>query len=160
MRALFAGSFNPPTCGHMDIIRRGAKLFDELVVAVLCQEGKQYVLAPQKRAELLEKITADLPNVRVVSSSGLLVDLMKRENAQVILRGVRETGDMQEELQIAEAHRKLGGYETLILPSLPELSRLSSTIVRDCASHRASLNGMVPEEIIEEIYAVYAPARV
>lgn len=156
MKALFAGSFSPPTCGHLDIIKRGAAIFDELIVAVMCQEGKQYALSPQRRAEMLEKIVEGIPNVTVMYSSGLLVNLMRNTGAQVILRGVREAGDMREELQIAEAHRMLGGYETLMLPSLPEYSRLSSTIVRDCASHRASLNGMVPEEIIDEVYAVYA----
>ena len=156
MKALFAGSFSPPTLGHLDIIRRGAKLFDELVVAVLCQAGKYYALPPEQRADMLRRVTADIPNVKIVYSSGLLVDLMRETGSTVILRGVRESGDMREELQIAEAHRMLGGYESLLLPSLPEFSRLSSTIVRDCASHRASLRGMVPEEIIEEIYAVYA----
>ena len=156
MKALFAGSFSPPTCGHLDIIRRGAAIFDELVVAVMCQAGKQYALTPERRADMLRKIAKDLPNVTITYSSGLLVDLMRETGAQVILRGVREAGDMREELQIAEAHRMLGGYETLMLPSLPEYSRLSSTIVRDCAMHRASLKGMVPEEIIDEVYAVYA----
>lgn len=156
MKALFAGSFSPPTCGHLDIIKRGAQLFDEVIVAVMCNAGKMYALSPEMRAEMLKKITHDIPNVRIVFSTGLLVDLMREVDAQVILRGVRDMGDMQAEMQIAEAHRKLGGYETLFLPSLPELSRLSSTIVRDCASHRASLIGMVPEEIIDEVYAVYA----
>lgn len=156
MKALFAGSFSPPTCGHLDIIKRGAQLFDEVIVAVMCNAGKKYALTPEMRAEMLKKITRDIPNVRIVFSTGLLVDLMREVDAQVILRGVRDMGDMQAEMQIAEAHRKLGGYETLFLPSLPELSRLSSTIVRDCASHRASLIGMVPEEIIDEVYAVYA----
>lgn len=156
MKALFAGSFSPPTCGHLDIIKRGAQLFDEVIVAVMCNAGKKYALSPEMRAEMLKKITRDIPNVRIVFSTGLLVDLMREVDAQVILRGVRDMGDMQAEMQIAEAHRKLGGYETLFLPSLPELSRLSSTIVRDCASHRASLSGMVPEEIIDEVYAVYA----
>ena len=156
MKALFAGSFSPPTCGHLDIIKRGAAIFDELVVAVMCQEGKRYALSPEKRADMLRRIVGDMPGVTIMYSSGLLVDLMRKTGAQVILRGVREAGDMREEMQIAEAHRMLGGYETLWLPSLPELSRLSSTIVRDCASHRASLKGMVPEEIIDEVYAVYA----
>ena len=156
MKALYAGSFSPPTLGHLDIIRRGARLFDQLTVAVLCQEGKHYALAPEKRAEMLKKITRDITNVEIVYSTGLLVDLMRQTDAQVILRGVRDAGDIPMELQIAEAHRKLGGYETLMLPSLPEFSRLSSTIVRDCAFHRASLEGMVPVEIIDEIYAVYA----
>ena len=156
MKALFAGSFSPPTCGHLDIIRRGSALFGELVVAVLSQEGKQYALPPEKRAEMLRKITAGMPGVTVVCSTGLLVDLMALVGADVILRGVRDAGDVREEMQIAQAHRMLGGYETLMLPSLPELSRLSSTVVRDCAAHRASLAGMVPEEIMEDIYAVYA----
>ena len=156
MKAVYAGSFSPPTLGHLDIIRRAAGLFDELVVAVMCKAGKSYPLSPEKRAEMLRRIARDVPGVEVISSSGLLVDVMRKTGAQVILRGVRDAGDMREELQIAEAHRMLGGYETLMLPSLPEYSRLSSTIVRDCASHGASLKGMVPEEIIDEIYAVYA----
>lgn len=156
MKALYAGSFSPPTLGHLDIIRRGAKLFDRLTVAVLCQAGKQYALAPEQRADMLRRITSDISNVEIVYSSGLLVDLMRQIDAQVILRGVRDAGDVPMELQIAEAHRRLGGYETLMLPALPEFSRLSSTIVRDCALHRASLDGMVPAELIDEIYAVYA----
>ena len=156
MKALFAGSFSPPTCGHLDIIKRGATLFDVLYVAVLSQSGKGHQLTPEKRAQMLKTIASDIPNVRVVHSTGLLVDLMRETGAQVILRGVRDAVEVRDELQIAEAHRKLGGYETLFLPSLPEFSRLSSTIVRDCAYHRASLSGMVPEEIIEEIYAAYA----
>jgi pantetheine-phosphate adenylyltransferase len=160
MKALFAGSFSPPTCGHLDIIRRGACLFDELIVAVLSQAGKAYPLSPAARAGMLEKITRGFANVRIVHSTGLLVDLMCEVGADVILRGVREPVDMRDELQVAEAHRRLGGYETLFLPSLPEFSRLSSTIVRDCAYHRASLEGMAPPEIIDEIYAVYAKQRV
>jgi pantetheine-phosphate adenylyltransferase len=156
MKALYAGSFSPPTLGHLDIIRRGAKLFDKLTVAVLCQADKRYALTPERRADMLRRITSDIPNVEIVYSSGLLVELMRQMNAQVILRGVRDAGDIPMELQIAEAHRRLGGYETLMLPSLPEFSRLSSTIVRDCALHHACLDGMVPPELIDEIYAVYA----
>ena len=156
MKALFAGSFSPPTCGHLDIIRRGAHLFDELYVAVLSQSGKAYHLPPAQRARMLEKITRDYPNVKVVHSTGLLVDLMREVGADVILRGVREPVEVRDELQVAEAHRKLGGSATLFLPALPEFSRLSSTIVRECAYHRAPLTDMAPPEIIDEIYAVYA----
>ncbi len=105
---------------------------------------------------MLETITRGFPNVRVVHSTGLLVDLMREVGADVILRGVREPVEVRDELQVAEAHRKLGGYETLFLPSMPEFCRLSSTIVRECAYHRAPLDGMAPPEIIDEIYAVYA----
>lgn len=131
-------------------------MFDELIVAVLSQSGKAYHLPPDQRARMLEKITRDMDNVRVVHSTGLLVDLMREVGADVIVRGVRESVEMRDELQVAEAHRKLGGYETLFLSSLPEYSRISSTIVRECAYHRASLDGMAPPEIIDEIYAVYA----
>ncbi len=151
---MFAGSFSPPTYGHLDIIRRGAQIFDSLTVAVLCQAGKKYPLSPEKRAEMLKTITKDIPNVEIVYSSGLLIDLMRQTGAEVILRGVRDAGDIRDELQLADAQRALGGYETLYLPSLPQFSRISSTIVRDCALHHASLEGMVPPEIVEEIYKV------
>lgn len=156
MKALYSGSFSPPTCGHLDIIRRGAKLFDRLYVAVLSQAGKTYAISPEQRAQMLRQITQDLGNVEVVWSDGLLIDLMKETGADVILRGIRDSGDLQTELQIAEAHRRLGGYESFILPSLPEYSRLSSTIVRDCALHRADLKGMVPDELIGQVYQAYA----
>ena len=84
-------------------------MFGELVVAVLSQEGKQYALPPEKRAEMLRKITAGMPGVTVVCSTGLLVDLMAQVGADVILRGVRDAGDVREEMQIAQAHRMLGG---------------------------------------------------
>ena len=159
MKALFAGSFMPPTLGHLDIIRRGAAMFDELIVAVLCSRDKKYELTPEKRMEMLYTITKDVKNVRIVCSSGLLVDLMKETGADIILRGVRDPNDVAYELQLAEANRRLGGYETLMLPSLAEYSRLSSTIVRDCACHRASLEGMVSDELINEIYDIYAPEK-
>ena len=93
MKALFAGSFSPPTCGHCRTLFAGeAPLFGELVVAVLSQEGKQYALPPEKRAEMLRKITAGMPGVTVVCSTGLLVDLMAQVGADVILRGVRDAG--------------------------------------------------------------------
>ncbi len=157
MRALFAGSFMPPTLGHLDIIRRGAGLFDELVVAVLVNGEKTYALSPEARVGMLKKIMRDLSNVSVVSSDGLLVDLVRETGCDVILKGVRDASDMSYEMQLAEANRMLAGYETLFLPSLPEFSRLSSTIVRDCAKHRASLKNMVSEELIDEIYKIYAP---
>lgn len=157
MRALFAGSFMPPTLGHLDIITRGAGLFDELVVAVLSNREKTYALDAETRVGMLKKITRNITNVRIVSSYGLLVDVMKETGSDVILKGVRDVSDMAFELQMADANRMLAGYETLLLPSLPEFSRLSSTIVRDCASHGASLKNMVSDELIDEIYKIYAP---
>lgn len=155
MIAVYAGSFSPPTLGHLDIIRRGAALFDELIVAVLSQSAKQYAFGAKQRCDMLRRITAELSNVRIVADSGLLVDLVRREGAQVILRGLRGENDLAFEMQMAEANRRIGGIETVYIGCLPEHSMISSTIVRDCAAHGASLLGMVPEEIAGEIYATY-----
>ena len=158
MIAVYAGSFSPPTRGHLDIIRRGAAMFDELVVAVLSQEAKQYRFSPQERREMLMEIAGDLPNVRVVSDAGLLVDVVRREGADVILRGLRNSSDLLFEMQMAEANRQIGGIETIFISCLPEHSMISSTIVRDCAAHGAPVEGMVPGEIAGKIYAAYGVA--
>lgn len=158
MIAVYAGSFSPPTLGHLDVIRRGAAMFDELVVAVLSQQAKRYAFSPETRKEMLESITAEFPNVRVVCDTGLLVNVAKREGADVILRGLRNSADLLFEMQMAEANRKIGNIETVFIGCLPEYSMISSTIVRDCAFHGAPIDAMVPEKIIEKIYAAYGVA--
>ena len=158
MKAIYAGSFSPPTMGHLDVIRRGAALFDELIVAVVGQSEKQYRFSLEARAEMVRKVVRGIPGVRVVSSTGLLVDLARSEGADVLLRGLREASDLPFELQLADANRLIGGFETLFITSLPQYSRISSSIVRDCALHGAPIDGMVPDEIIDDIYAVYGRA--
>lgn len=158
MKAVYAGSFSPPTLGHMDIIERAAALFDEVVVAVLSQAEKKYLFSPEDRREMLETVTAGLPNVRVVSDHGLLVDLVKRENADVIVRGLRNTADLLFEMQLAQANRLIGGAETVFLSCRPEYSMISSTIVRDCAMHGAPIELMVPREIAGKIYDAFGTA--
>lgn len=158
MIAIYAGSFSPPTKGHLDIIRRSAGMFDEVIVAVLSQHAKQYLFSAEARREMLEKITGDIPNVRVIADEGLLVDVAHREGADVILRGLRGADDLTYEMQIAEANRKIGNLETVYIGCLPEYSMISSTVVRDCASHGAPIDSMVPEEIIGIIYAAYGVA--
>ena len=155
MKAVYAGSFSPPTLGHLDIIRRAAGLFDEVVVAVMSQTAKKYLFSPEQRLEMLRKITAEMSNVRVISDQGLLVDLVRREGADVIVRGLRNSADWMFESQMAEANRKIGGVETLFLSCLPEYSMISSTIVRDCASHGAPIDAMVPHEIAGKIYDAF-----
>lgn len=155
MKAVYAGSFSPPTLGHLDIIRRAAGLFDELVVAVMSQTAKKYLFSPEQRLEMLRKITAEMSNVRVISDQGLLVDLVRREGADVIVRGLRNSADWMFESQMAEANRKIGGVETLFLSCLPEYSMISSTIVRDCAAHGAPIDAMVPHEIVGKIYDAF-----
>ncbi|MBQ8507325.1 MAG: pantetheine-phosphate adenylyltransferase [Clostridia bacterium] len=155
MIAVYAGSFSPPTNGHLDIIRRGAEMFDEVIVAVLSQQAKKYTFSPEVRKEMLEEITRDIQNVRVVMDTGLLVDVVKRNGADVILRGLRNSSDLIFEMQMAEANRRIGKIETVFISCLPEYSMVSSTIVRDCASHGAPIDSMVPEKIIGKIYAAY-----
>jgi len=155
MIAVYAGSFSPPTKGHLDIIRRGSEMFDELVVAVLSQQAKQYLFSPEMRRDMLLEITAGLKNVRVIADTGLLVDVVRREGANVILRGLRNSSDLLFEMQMAEANRRIGNIETVFISCLPEYSMISSTIVRDCASHGAPIDSMVPQEIIGKIYAAY-----
>lgn len=158
MIAVYAGSFSPPTKGHLDIIRRGAAMFDELIVAVLSQTAKAYRFSPEERRQMLETITRDLPNVRVVASTGLLVDVVRQMGADVILRGLRNAADLAFEMQMAEANRCIGNIETVFISCLPQYSMISSTIVRDCAAHGAPIDVMVPREIVEKIYAAYGAA--
>ena len=155
MIAVYAGSFSPPTNGHLDIIRRAAGMFDQVIVAVLSQQAKKYTFSPELRKEMLEEITGSFGNVRVVMDSGLLVDVVKRVGADVILRGLRNSSDLIFEMQMAEANRRIGKIETVFISCLPEYSMVSSTIVRDCASHGAPIDSMVPEKIIGKIYAAY-----
>ena len=158
MKAIYAGSFSPPTLGHLDIIARAAGLFDELVVAVLSQAEKKYLFSPAQRLEMLRKVTEKFPNIRVISDHGLLVDVVRREGADVIVRGLRNSADLLFEMQMAEANRKIGGVETVFLGCEPQYSMISSTIVRDCASHGAPIDSMVPEEIIDKIYDAFGVA--
>lgn len=155
MRAVYAGSFSPPTLGHLDIIRRASAMFDEVVIAVMSQTAKTYVFSPQARLEMLREVTAEFANVRVIADQGLLADLVRREGADVILRGLRGEADLSFEMQMAAANRQIGNIETVFIGCMPEYSMISSTIVRDCAAHGAPIAGMVPGKIIGKIYAAY-----
>ena len=142
MRVIYAGSFSPPTLGHLDIIRRASALFDEVVVAVLSQSEKQYLFSLEKRREMLARVTGDLA---------------RREGADAILRGIRDASDLPLEMQMATANRQIGGLDTVFLICSPLYSLLSSSIVRDCARHGAPIEGMVPEQIVNDIYAACVP---
>ena len=155
MKAVYAGSFSPPTLGHMNIIYRAAEMFDEVIVAVLSQAAKKYLFSPEERMEMLEIVTRDIPNVRVISDHGMLVDVVKREGADVMIRGLRSSEDLLFEMQLAEANKKIGGVETMFLSCQSEYSMISSTIVRDCASHGAPIDSMVPKQIVGRIYDAF-----
>lgn len=151
MKALFAGSFHPPTKGHISVIERAAKLYDEVVVAIMVNAEKTYVISAEKRKKMLEACLAGVPNASVVVGSGLTVDLARQLHADVLLRGVRDTADFEYEKRIAEVNRALSGIETLMMPALDELGSVASSLVMDVARNGGDISPFVPEEIKDEI---------
>ena len=151
MIALFAGSFHPPTNGHLDVIRRAACMFERVVVAVMVNPEKKYLLSAEERCEMLRRAAAGLDNVEVVWGTGLTAELAKKLGAGVLVRGVRNVTDMEYELQAADVNRMLTGIDTIFLPARPEHRAISSTIVVDVARHGGCLDGMVPEPIRNDI---------
>ena len=151
MRMLYAGSFDPATNGHMDIIERTARLCDELVVAVMHNPDKCGAFPAAERVRLLEKACAHLKNVRVIAHGGLLVDCARENGVSCVVRGVRPLGDFESEYQMAQVYRMLGGVETLMMPTSEHLASISSSMVRQIASFGGNINSLVPACIAIEI---------
>lgn len=152
MICLFPGSFDPPTMGHIDLVRRAAKLFDRVIVAVMINPDKKPLFTAEERVDLIRRCTADCPNVEARAGTGLTLDLARETGADVLLRGLRGEGDAGFESQLAAANRHVGGVDTLAMFTSPEYGYISSTIVRDVMRHGGPLKGLVPPEI-EEILA-------
>lgn len=153
-KIVFPGSFCPLTLGHLDFIQRAAPLCDTLVVAILCNPSKSYVIPLEARLSMLRKACAHLPNVQVDSFSGLLADYVHSQKATFILRGLRGEGELSAELPVAALNRKLSnGVETLFLPSDPALIPISSSAVREIAAFGGDWRSLVPETIADEIAA-------
>lgn len=151
-KALYAGTFDPITYGHLDIIRRTAKLFDTLTVAVAHNPSKQPLFSLTERVELVQQATADLTNVSVIGFSGLLVDLSKNEQASCLVRGLRGADDIEYEIQLAQLNQKLAGeLETLFLPPAVEWRYLSSTMIREIHKHGGDVKPFVPECVSDAI---------
>ena len=135
MRAIFPGSFDPVTLGHIDIIKRGARLFDELIIAVLNNPAKQPLFTLEERMHLIKSDTAGLPGVRVECFTGLLAEFAKKREVYCVLRGMRTSADSTYEISMAQANNKLlNGLETVFLASDPIYSYMSSSLVREIAS--------------------------
>lgn len=146
--AIYPGSFDPPTLGHLDVIERAAGLFDRLVVSVGTNSSKTPLLAPEERIEVLRDCVANLPKVDVDSFGGLLIDHAKKHRASVIVRGLRATGDFEYEFQMAMVNRRLGeDIETVFLVTKWEHSYLSSSIVREVALLGGDYSGLVPAPV-------------
>lgn len=150
-RAVCPGSFDPVTNGHLDIVVRSARLYDEVVVAVLINPNKQGLFTVDERMEMLREVTADLPNVKVESFHGLLVEFCRAHDIPVIVKGIRAVSDFDYELQMAQMNYNLAGVETLFLPTNPVYSFLSSSLVKQVASYGGDVTGQVPELVLRRL---------
>jgi pantetheine-phosphate adenylyltransferase len=150
--AIYPGSFDPLTFGHMDVIERSAKLFDQVIVAVGANSAKKPLLTTDARVKAIRESVAGIPNVSVDSFSGLLVDFVLAQGATVVIRGLRATADFEYEFQMATVNRKLtGNLETLFLMTKWEHSYLSSTIVKELARLGGDYSSFVPEPVARVI---------
>ena len=150
--AIYPGSFDPVTNGHLDIIKRGSKVFDKLIVGVLVNIDKVGLFSIEERVELIKRVTSHLENVEVVSFNGLLVDLAKRNNARVILKGLRAVSDFEYEFQMALMNSQLDAeVETLFMTTSAANSFLSSSSVKQVAKFGGDIKGLVPDEIIDDV---------
>lgn len=147
--AVYPGSFDPCTNGHLDIINRSSKLFDKLIVGVLTNMSKSPTFTVEERIELLKSAVSEYPNVEVRSFSGLLVDFMREIDAKVVIKGIRAVSDFEYEFQMALTNKALyPELETLFLHTGQEYMFLSSSVVKEIARYGGSLKGLVPDELI------------
>ncbi len=147
------GSFDPVTNGHLDIIRRASRLFDEVVVAVLINENKQGLFTIDERLAMLKTATADLPNVTLDSFKGLLVDFCRDRGIAAIVKGLRAVSDFDYELQMAQMNDRLSGVDTMFIPTSPEYSYLASSLVKEVAKGGGDVTGLVPDHVLAELNA-------
>ncbi len=150
--AIYPGSFDPVTLGHLDIIKRAAGLFDRLIVAVMHNQNKIPVFSLEERMEMLGRTTVGVPNVEVESFGGLLAEYARQKGACAVVKGLRAVSDFEYEFQMALANRKLNAdLETVFLMTSAEHMYLSSSVVKDIAAHGGSVKGFVPDELLEDI---------
>jgi pantetheine-phosphate adenylyltransferase len=150
-RVVCPGSFDPITFGHLDIIDRAAKLFDEVTIAVLVNQTKQSLFTVDERMAMISEVTAQYSNVRVDSWSGLLVDYCKNQGIDSIVKGLRAVTDFDYELQMSQINYQLQGIETLFMSTSPAHSFLSSSLIKEIASHGGDVSSYVPAQILERL---------
>jgi pantetheine-phosphate adenylyltransferase len=150
-RAVCPGSFDPVTYGHLDIVGRTSTLFDEVIVAVLVNESKRGLFTVEERLELLREVVTPFPNVRVSSFQGLLVDFCRHQDATVVVKGLRAVSDFDYELQMAQMNHGLSGVETLFMPTNPQHSFLSSSVVKDVAKWGGDVTPYVPQVVANRL---------
>lgn len=152
-RAIYPGSFDPVTLGHLDIIKRASKIFDELIVGVLNNNSKSPLFSVEKRVKMLNDVVKDLPNVKVMSFEGLLVDFARKVDAQIIVRGLRAVTDFEYELQMSQTNTVLNeNVDTIFFTTSLEYAYLSSSTVREAAYFGADISKFVPESVVKQVY--------
>jgi pantetheine-phosphate adenylyltransferase len=155
--AVYPGSFDPITNGHVDIINRGLRMFDELIVLVAYNPNKKSLFSVDERLEMIREVIKDCDNIRVESFGGLLVDFVRDAGANVILRGLRALSDFEYEFQLALINRRLNrDIETVFLMTGYKWFYTSSTIINEAASHGGSVKGLVPEKVNQKLVEKYA----
>jgi len=147
LTALCPGTFDPVTNGHLDIIGRTSSTYDAVVVGVLENPAKLPLFGVEERVAMLEEACSGLANVRVVAFSGLLVDFARERGAQAIVKGLRAVSDYEYEIQMAQMNLRLGGVETLFMPTNPKWSFLSSSLVKEVARFGGDVEGLVPDHV-------------
>ena len=153
VRAIFPGSFDPITNGHMDVIQRGMKLFDELIIAVGRSPGKNQLFSPKERVEMIDELIRErkMTGISVESFEGLTVEYATGKKADVILRGLRSLTDVQYEFQLAMTNRAVSGIETVFIMTSEQYGFTSSTLIREVASLGGDLSNLIPNNIYERI---------
>lgn len=154
MKAVYPGSFDPMTLGHLDIIERAAAIFDELTVSVLNNKAKTALFSVEERVNILQEATKHLPNVKVDSFSGLLIDYANQNDIHVSVRGLRAVTDFEYELQIAQTNSKFSGgnLDTIFLTTSLEYAYLSSSTVKEIASFGGDISQTVPDFVAKKVY--------
>ena len=151
VRAIFPGSFDPITNGHLDVVKRGMKLFDELIIAVGRSPIKNQLFTPEERVEMIAELITDTPGVMVESFEGLMVEYARRKKADVILRGLRSLTDVQYEFQLAMTNRAVAGLETVFIMTSEQYGFTSSTLIREVASLGGDLSKLIPKSICNRL---------
>lgn len=150
-RAVCPGSYDPVTKGHLDIVRRAAGLFDEVIVAAGVNVSKSRFFSPEERLGMLETATADLPNVRVAGFTGLLTDFCRDNEVHAIVKGLRGSGDFEYELPMAQMNAHLADVETVFIAADPAYSFVSSSLVKEVASFGGDVGAFVPDFVLDRL---------
>ncbi len=159
MKALYPASFDPVTLGHLDIIKRASKLFDNLFVVVLINSAKKTAFSLDERVNHLMKVTSDLKNVTVCSYEGLTSNFVKENDIDTMVRGIRTFSDYESEFTLATAYKQMFGIETVFLPTSLEFSYVSSSMVKELAKFGKKLDGLVPDDIKNEVFEILSSRR-